>query len=292
MFPYLFILVICFFLFLFDNSNLLLSKTRLSVLHSVFFVALALFLCFGYTTGSDWRTYEKMYEWSSVELTNMFLFVEPGYLIYTYVFSALNIDFFHFFIFTKLVLFCIVIKTSKFYYPSHSFFLSFFFFLSWYGFFLFIDNPMRNFIAVSIFFCSLKFLRERNFCKYFVMSLIAMSFHFSAFIMFLIYYLYNKRFTNRMLVLIFIILNIIFVNPRLIYFVAEQLFSNIPIVGNKVVAYAMGDAIDGDGKIVSFGLLVHTLIFILLLMGRHKIERFPNGKQIFNLAIIFPIFLD
>lgn len=290
MFPYLFVLIICFCLFLFDNSNLLLLKTKLRVLHCVFFVALALFLCFGYTTGSDWRTYEKMYEWSSVDLANMFLFVEPGYLIYTYIFSALNVDFFIFFIFTKLILFYIVIKTSRYYYPSQTFFLSFLFFLSWYGFFLFIDNPMRNFIAVCIFFCSLKFLRGREFCKYLIMTLIAMSFHFSAFIMLLIYYLYHKSLTNKMLILVFIALNIIFVSPRLIFFVAEQFFSNIPIVGNKIAAYAMGDAIDSDGKIVSFGLLVHSLIFMLLLMGRYKIEQYRNGKQIFNLAIIFPIF--
>lgn len=289
MFPYLFVLVTCFLLFGILNTKVLgLLNCKPIVYLYLFF--LGLFLCFGYTTGSDWRTYEKLYEWVENQKDSLFLFVEPGYVIYNSIFKLLGIPFFPFFIFTKVVLYLIVIKSLKYYCLPNTFFLSLLFFISWYAFFLFIDNPMRNLIAVGIFLMSLRYVHERNFKKYLMMTILAVSFHFSAIIMLLFYYLANKRISTSIFVLLFIVLNVILLSRNLIFGITDALFSNIPLIGDKILAYSEGGHTDGEGKLFSFGLLVHVLIFSLLMYGRKTIEKYPSGEMIFVFAAFFPIF--
>ena len=54
------------------------------------------FLCFGYMTGSDWRSYEPIY--NEIDFNNLFYnyFFEPGYYIYMLIFKFLKIGFGHF----------------------------------------------------------------------------------------------------------------------------------------------------------------------------------------------------
>ena len=60
--------------------------------------------------GSDWRGYEIMY--NRIDLDNLFsdYYAEPGYYIYMLGFKYLKIDFWIFFIFTKVVVFFIIVK--------------------------------------------------------------------------------------------------------------------------------------------------------------------------------------
>lgn len=73
-------------------------------------VLLCLFLCFGYMTGTDWRVYEDIY--THINFNNLFYnyFQEPGYYIYMLPFRFFNIDFFVFFIFTKVLCYISIIN--------------------------------------------------------------------------------------------------------------------------------------------------------------------------------------
>lgn len=285
---YLSILFVCIFLFYYTNSKQCKAFKQNRVI-DVFLVLLCFFLCFGYTTGTDWRTYENMYDWVRENASAMFLFTEPGYVIYTYVFAILGVDFFYFLIFTKVVLYIIVFKTMRRFCPQNVIFLSFLFFIAWYAFFLFIDNPLRNFIAVCIFLCSLNYLFERRFKLYLLMTIIAMSFHFSAIVMLLLYFCGNRNFSTRNLVVSFVMLNLLLLNGTLIFNILSYLFSSVPIIGNKIASYAT-DNLDGEGKLFSLGYIFHTIIFILLIVGRKKIESQKYGKMIFIFAVLLPIF--
>lgn len=279
---YIGVLLICFFFTVLKNSN----SEKVT---SMYLFLLGVFLCFGYTTGTDWRTYEQMYGWVREDGLGMLLFMEPGYVIYTYIFSNLGVDFFHFFIFTKIILYFIVVRTLRFYCPKDIFYISFLFFLAWYAFFMFIDNPMRNLIAIAIFFSSLKYLRERHFIPYLLLTFFAMSFHFSAIIMLLLYYFGNKSYKTTNIVIAYLIVNLLLLNNKLIFFMLESLFSAIPIVGSKIATYSSGNE-DGEGKLLSLGLVVHTILFILIIIGRGKIEIRPYGKMIFMFSVLFSMF--
>lgn len=99
MFLYLLSYISCFVLGI--------SKQRYNkVISFTLLVFLAVFLCFGYFCGSDWRNYELWYY--RVDLERLFYnyFAEPGYYIYMLVFRFFDIDFWHFTIFTNAVVFC------------------------------------------------------------------------------------------------------------------------------------------------------------------------------------------
>lgn len=243
----------------------------------------------GYTTGTDWRAYEPMYESVADNYKVMFLFTEPGYVLYTFLFRTIGVDFIHFLIITKLILYFITIRALRFYCPKRSFFLSLLFFVAWYAFFLFIDNPLRNLIAIGFFLLSLKYLRTRQLGKYLLITLVAVSFHFSAIVMLLLYYLGKKSYSTKRLIVAYAVLNVLLISNSLIFSVVSSLFSSLPIIGEKIAAYA-GGSVDGEGKLFSVGWIIHTLIFILLLLGRDTIEEHPYGKMIFTFAGIFAIF--
>ena len=117
------------------------------------------------TTGSDWRQYEPMY--NEIDFHNLFYnyFAEPGYYIYMLIFKFMHFSFWNFFILTKVIIFFLCARIINEYVPEFRF-LVWMFFLPWFGFYLFIDNPMRNLIAVAIFLYASRYIINRSFLKY------------------------------------------------------------------------------------------------------------------------------
>lgn len=275
---------ILFFCFLSSMLSIKVSKRY----QQAFFIFLCLFLCFGYMTGTDWRTYEKLYESVYEYPIITMVYTEPGYVLYNYIFGILGVGFWPFFIFTKIVIYCVFIKTLRYYCPEKTIFLTLLFFISWYAYFMFIDNPMRNLIAVGIFCLAQPALRERKLFKYIGWTFLAVSFHTSAMMMLVFYYFANKSYSTRNIIIFYILLNILLLNSHFIFSILEILFARIPLLANKIEAYST-DNIDGRGKIISFGMLVHNLFFILLILSRKIIENIQNGKMIFTFSILLLI---
>lgn len=73
-------------------------------------------------------------------------------------------------------------------------------------------NVIKQYIACSIVLFSLVFVYERKPIKFFITVLVAMLFHFTAFVAIPIYYLWNKRYeigtTKKILIVLFSILSI------------------------------------------------------------------------------------
>lgn len=69
--------------------------TRNSLEWYYFIVILSMvFYCFGYMTGSDWRSYEIMYEDANwVGLSNPARYIEPGYYLIMLLAKTLHLDF-------------------------------------------------------------------------------------------------------------------------------------------------------------------------------------------------------
>lgn len=81
-------------------------------------------------------------------------------------------------------------------------------------YFIFL-NTMRQMIAISIFLYAIKFIKERNFKKYLIYMLIAMSIHTSSVILIPIYFIYGVRLNTEKTILILflsIILKPVFTN--------------------------------------------------------------------------------
>jgi hypothetical protein len=236
----------------------------------------------------DWRTYERFYNTlinseGKALLYLLFLRMEPGYALYNYIFAKMGVPFWYFFIFTKVVVFFIIMKSLEYFSPRRTFFLSLQFLTAIFLYAVFINDPMRNLIAVAIFLCAMKSLIEGKFIPYFIWTILAISFHFSAIILILLYVLRKTYFNTSILVLFYIFINILFSNRTILFTVARNIFFFIPFIARKIESYAEVY----DGKIVSFGLLLHTMFFILFLIFRKRIESIRHGKLIFTFSVIY-----
>jgi len=241
----------------------------------------AVFFCGGYMTGSDWRQYETYYNWLDYSGIMGLLFIEPGYVIYSYLFLIMGSPFWPFFILTKIVLFYIIIKAlAK--YSIGNYKLSTVFFLIIFGLFLFIDNPMRNLIGIGISVFSYKYIIERKFYKFMLIILCATSFHMSAILMLLLYPLYPIKASNKKLIIYYILFNLFFVIFfRFIILNIISIFSFIPLIERRMTVYFL----EGDGltntSFFSLGFIFQLIIFTLLLWKREYIERRKYGELVF-----------
>ena len=267
---------ILFFCLIFSFLPITFSKR----VKRIFIILLALFFCGGYMTGSDWRSYETYYSWLENDGIDGIL-MEPGYLYLTVIFHYLGIPFWPFFIVLKLCAFgCLLYFLQK--YSSRNQILVITFFLFVFGLYLFIDNPMRNLLAICISCFSYRFLEERRWGKFLLIVLLAVSFHTSAILLLLLFPFYPIKLNNLKLLLLFVLFNIlIVVSYEFIILKIIGAFSFIPIIEEKILLYF----IDGSGlennRLISLGFIVQFIFFLLVLYKRKQIENLPSGQLIF-----------
>lgn len=266
--------------------NIIECKYRNVFQKTIVFI-IALFLCCGYMTGTDWRTYEISYQWMTPDtFFSTILFWEPGFTLYTSLFRFLEIDFWNYLIITKFITFYIFIEALNKYCEKQYFFLALTFFVVFYGFFFWIDNPLRNLIAYAVFLLSIPSLIERKMWKYMLIICVATLFHYSAVILFPLYWLLHSRIKNTIIVLIYILFSIVFLKAEIIFLIIDYLFGWFPIIANKLLAYS-GQIGEVDGKMFSLGFVLHNVFFILLLLSRKKMESMKYGAFLFNSAVLY-----
>ena len=247
---------------------------------------IGIFLCFGYMTGSDWRAYEVIYYDLDIK-EPLRAQVEYGYQFYMFLFRLFSVDFWTFFITTKVILYAINIRFLMLY-NKDKFYFTLAFFISFFGLSLFIDNPMRNLIAVSIFLFSIKYLIQRRFIKYILIILFASLFHISTILIFPLYWLVKLSLGKKKLIAVYILFNI------LLWVFDAQLRSlfnfetGITFIDSKISFY-FGDNATGsiytENRIFSLGLMVRFLLFFVLVYSEKQIkDRF--GIVFFNLVIL------
>lgn len=262
------------------------SVNKNKKIEQILILLLALFFCFGYMTGSDWRNYETYYSWIGDGVTN--LLMEPGYLYLSILFHSLGVSFWPFFIILKLCSFyCLLHFLRK--YSIGFQFLAITFFLFIFGLFFFIDNPMRNLLAICISYFSYQFLQQKKISKFIFVVILAVLFHTSAIFLLLLFPFYPIKCSNKNLILYFLLFNILFVSfyDFLILKIIGA-FSFIPIIEARLIHYF----IDGSGlennRLISLGFVLQFTFFLLILYKRRQIEEnLPSGKLIFWGAICY-----
>ena len=253
-----------------------------------YLVLLCLFLCFGYMTGTDWRAYEQIYK--QINFNNLFYnyFQEPGYYIYMLPFRFFNVDFFVFFIFTKILCYIAIVSKLLTYCDKYKY-IGLMYFIPCWGFYLFIDNPMRNLIAVSISLYAIKYLLKRKPIPYFTIVIIAMTFHTSACVMIPAYFFMHKNLSTKKIVILYITINVLFANRAILAVIISNVFGFIPYVAGKINSYIESSNIEGAGRVISLGFIIFFTFFVLLCYYKKQIYEMKNGKVIWNGAITFLI---
>lgn len=249
----------------------------------IYILGLTIFFCFGYTTGSDWRNYELMYETVGTELFEKTYIIEPGYYFYMLFFKSLGFSFWPFFCLTKTVSFLLLVKLLTNYCAKYKY-VAISFFISCFALYLYIDNPMRNLIAITLSCFAIKALMQDRKLLFFTISIICISFHVSSVILLLIYWMRDRHFSTIgyivMLLTAFVVTDAYFVTK-----IVSMLSMNIPYLEMKMMNYIMGE--QEETRLFSLGLLVQLLLFCLILLKRKEIESETNGSFFLNLSIAY-----
>lgn len=247
---------------------------------------IAIFICGGYMCGSDWRNYETLY--NSIDFSNLFYnyYMEYGFYIYMLPFKYLHIDFWAFMIFTKFLCYLSIISFIKEYAKGLKY-VALLFFLPFFGYYLFIDNPLRNLIAVSVFLCSFKYIINRDLKRFLILFLIAISFHISAIVMPFLYVVLARKVSSRIF-LIILIASFIFINNALLRAIIS-LFSFNQFVQWKIEAYLMGDGSEGMGQIFSIKMLICLMFFITTLCFRKSLLKKDVRPEIIDGSLWYVI---
>lgn len=231
-------------------------------------------LCFGYMTGSDWRVYE--YAYTQLDSFNLrYNFWEPGFIFYFFIGNSLKIPFWILFILTKCVIFFRVLYVLKKYSPFN-WYLENLFFTIYFGVFLFIDNPMRNLIAIFVFSYSFEALIDKKWIRYYFIVLLSMLFHSSALFLIFLYPIYHLRFSPKIILLLFVTINVFFgFFLEQMLFLVTKLFSISPFLYDKFIIYSESDYNKGESAF-SLGFV---FISILLLLIVSKFDFFYNKSR-------------
>ena len=279
MFFYILSIFWCFFSFIFKRLR---TSSRWYLLTMSM---LCVFLCFGYMTGSDWRSYEPMYD--NVSIDNLFYdyYWEPGYYIWMLLFKVFHLNFWFFFITTKVLVFLAFLHTINKYSLEYRY-LIWTFFLPFFAFYLFIDNPMRNLIAVAISLYAFNYLIRRKFVMFLIVTLLALSFHVTAIVLIPLYFLLLKHISTKVYLILLLCLMIFFSNDFIINLLGN--ITGIDYINQKMLAYA--DSEDGSGQSFSIKMFINLSFFLLLLWKRDKIEAYPNGLFLLNSSLFFVLF--
>lgn len=249
---------------------------------------IALFVCFGYMTGSDWRGYELTYY--SISFKDIPI-IEPGYYIYSLLMKSVGFSFWPFFIITKLLSYITVVYFIDKYAKQYFYIVIA---LSISGFlFLYIDNPMRNLLAYTIFLFSIKYVLKKSFFKFFFVILVAFQFHVTILPFLFLYPFYNSKIGTMKLIATFLLVYL-FVSPDSIFIQKILLsnFINLPHIGDKLLAYFVYDSAGGStGTSFTIGTFIRFAITILLLYYRENIiMNQPYGNCFFNFSFLYLLF--
>ena len=106
------------------------------------------------------------------------------------------------FIITSLIINAFVCKTI--YDQSKNKFLSLFIYICG-TFFFFSLNGIRQAITISLFYYSLKYIKEKSFAKYMLLNVLGLLFHQSAFIFIPLYFILGRRFSLKFKILLLLV---------------------------------------------------------------------------------------
>jgi len=230
--------------------------------------------------GVDYNTYKYIYNNLDYAIT-----MEKGYYVLNYFFNKLGFPVYIIFLISISITLIFVFHTISKY--SKIWFVSFFIFFTNPGLYFENFSGVRQFIAISIFFFSIKYIIERNIFKYFFMIFIGVLFHKSILFMIPFYFLLNINY-SKIQIITLILLSVILNKLDIIMVIFDLTKSLLP---DRYLVYA-NYAVNSE-VVFNSGLtfIINLGIFILIVLNKDKFKT----NEIFLRAymyyfVIFSIF--
>lgn len=239
---------------------------------------LIFFIGLRYNVGVDYPAYEMAFNKYS-ETTVAGYTYEPGYMLLMKVVKLLTDEFYFLTLLVAIIQILFLYKGLK-YFKYYTFAL--FFFLMMIDGYAFIVNGMRQAIAMCIFFYSLKYIQEQKLVIYIVFLLLASCFHYSAIILFPLYYILRIRINSHWYILSFLVAFLLSQTG-----VLSALFLKI-LEQTPYAIYLYSDFLDTTG--INSGMVfngVNILGGLILLIFPSLLKSKPNYLIYMNLFFLF-----
>lgn len=269
-------------------------RTRMPIV--CFVIMVAFFALRGYV-GDDWVGYHPIY--TRVRLTDIHLDIwnshgwryEPGFTLLTYLCQQIGGEegFLFFQGFCALLQIMLLFRFLRIYSPNIPFSLCTFLAM---GGFLMLINAMRNTLSIVIILNALPYLMERRPVPYFILCLLALSFHTSAIIFFPMYFILHRHIPRWVFFTLFVAGNLIVLLhiPLIsggISLVASLISSRLDRMVNS---YLNDSHMASKAFVISIGYLERLFTGTLLLIYYDRLVQMRRHNVLFINAFIFFFF--
>ena len=266
---------------------------------------LMLFLCFGYMTGSDWRVYEEEYYGEfSVRM------VEPGYMLLSNLFNRAGVNFWVFHILFKCLFFIVFIQFFSMCVnkrkgrsrpilvinkgvariivrPHNEFYCGLMLWVASFGFYMLMDCPFRNVISCMVMIPAFYCLFQKQYVLYYVLVLLAMSFHYSAIVMLLLPVINVDNLSTKTLLVIYFAVMVVMAigGSELVLSMVSRALP--PFLQDRILYYQE----DYTGtNLFSVGLIPRLACLWGILKYRAKIvQRYAYGNKVVSFCYFYLI---
>lgn len=220
---------------------------------------------------------DGLFSWSG-GTPSVYFYFEPGYLVLNSVVKFFCADTYFYFFTVALLTYFLIGKAFR-RYP----FFVFAFFLFFAKFFIVGFVYTRQFIAMGLVWWSLRFLEENRKNVFLIFLLLATTIHYSAFVVFPMYFVANRQFSGKFLSVVFVIALILGVSPFIKW--AMDLVNHFLML-DKLDRYA--EAAQDSFHIPYF--IETSLIVAGVLYYRKKIYADKRYVVLLNMLILYLVF--
>lgn len=252
------------------------------IIRKVYVVWLYIFLCFGYMTGADWRSYEVVYnDWNDV------MDKDYGYVYTTNFIHHFISDFWIVFDIFRCLFLWSVLKVLK--YLSHYWLSAASFLMPLSLLSLTVDSPFRFMIALMLLNFSILLLIKSKYLLAALLCVIAVTFHTSVIVVVPFVFLIKTGIfvKAKNWVLLFVYLVVIVFTTRL------DIISNLQsLIGLAFSDFGLNSyksyTAEISVNVLSFGSIIQILLFLFVIYTRQiVVQNTPNGSLVTNMAILY-----
>ena len=253
--------------------------------HFIIWLFLALLGAFRYRVGTDYVTYENIF--NNISTGGEELLLEIGYYYLIELVSSMGGNAQMLFFLTFTLTTYLYYNSFRYYmkYINHKSYMLIVLFIFLFLLYFFSLTIVRQALAIAIFFYATRYIIEKKPIYYFILILVATTIHFSVFIMLPLYYIIMKKFSKKFIFL-FLIISFLFliINPLDYIYIILSSFG-IPYARFfETTLYS--DVLSSQFKII---LTITTTIFILVFMNflnrDNKLENMTFNFMLFFILI-------
>lgn len=253
---------------------------RFNILDRVFFLFLAAVSGFRYGVGTDYFNYVEYFNrgWEAP--------VEIGFLYLTALIGKLGLNSQAMFLVLSSLTMYFLYKGVE-YYIIPGFTNKIVLYILLLLYFIFPSmNVVRQSLAASIILYASRYIVERNILRFYIWVIIAMLFHKTSAIFFLLYFFINKNFQIKILLFI-LIMAYSLASTGLFFIIFEHLITKFHFLdfSGKLIRYFYSNY---NAREVSYGLvfLLNSTVTLIIIIFKKRIIRNEKSLVCFNLSYL------